>query len=75
MIEAFLALYLAPLDEVIRFINLASASRVAVDDPGTVDETVSTLDFDSEQSDELGSSVRKTRWKGGKLIREKLFSK
>lgn len=57
MIEAFLALYLAPFVEVIRFINLASASRVAVDEPGTVVETVSTFDFDNEQSDELGSSA------------------
>ena len=52
-------LYLAPLVDAIRFINLASASRVAVDEPGTVDETVSTFDFDNEQSDELGSSAER----------------
>ena len=64
MIEAFLVLYLAPLVEVIRFINLASASRVAVDEPGTVDETVSTFDFESEQSDEFGSSAERRDGKG-----------
>lgn len=51
-----------------RFINLASASRVAVDEPGTVDETVSTLDLDNEQSDELGSSRNKKKIKN-KLIK------
>lgn len=54
MIEVFL-LYLDPFDELIKFINLESASSVAVE-PGTVDETVSTLDLDNEQSDEFGSS-------------------
>lgn len=50
-------LYFVPFVELIRFINLASASSVAVEDPGTLVETVSTLlDFDNEQSDELGSS-------------------
>ena len=60
-------MYLDPFEEM-RFINLASASRVAVDEPGTVDETVSTLDLDNEQSDELGSSRNKKKIKN-KLIK------